>query len=49
MLRATSLAFIVAGIFSCGTRIGLAEVSEISVAHQFGVAFLPLMVMRNGS
>jgi NitT/TauT family transport system substrate-binding protein len=29
-------------------RITLAEVSEISVAQQFGVAYLPLMVMRRG-
>ncbi len=42
-----SLTLLVAGsVFLSGTRIGLAEVSEISVAHQFGVAFLPLMVMR---
>src|SRR5262245_19778494 len=29
-------------------RVAMAEVSEISVAQQFGVAFLPLIVMRNG-
>lgn len=47
MLRTAFLSAIVAGsVFLSGTRIGLAEVSEISVAHQFGVAFLPLMVMR---
>jgi NitT/TauT family transport system substrate-binding protein len=32
----------------CSTRIVLAEVSQISVAQQFGVAYLPLMVMRRG-
>ena len=47
MFRTAFLNAIVAGsVFLSGTRIGLAEVSEISVAHQFGVAFLPLMVMR---
>jgi len=39
---------IVAGTLTSGPRAVLAEVSEISIAHQFGVAFLPLMVMRNG-
>jgi NitT/TauT family transport system substrate-binding protein len=29
-------------------RVAMAEVSEISVAQQFGVAFLPLIAMRNG-
>jgi NitT/TauT family transport system substrate-binding protein len=47
MLRTAFLNAIVAGaVFLSGTRVGLAEVSEISIAHQFGVAFLPLMVMR---
>jgi NitT/TauT family transport system substrate-binding protein len=47
MLRTASLnALVVTSILLSGTRVGLAEVSEITVAHQFGVAFLPLMVMR---
>jgi NitT/TauT family transport system substrate-binding protein len=32
----------------CSARIALAEVSEIRVGQQFGVAYLPLIVMRNG-
>src|SRR5215467_14253935 len=32
----------------CGARIAPAEVSEIRVGQQFGVAYLPLIVMRNG-
>ena len=39
---------VIAGALTSEPRMVLAEVSEISVAHQFGVAFLPLMVMRNG-
>jgi sulfonate transport system substrate-binding protein len=31
----------------CAPRMALAEVREIRIAHQFGVAFLPLMVMRH--
>jgi NitT/TauT family transport system substrate-binding protein len=34
------------GALLCTPRIALAEVSEIRIAHQFGVAYLPLMVMR---
>src|SRR5262245_7556840 len=34
------------GALMCQPRLTLAEVSEISVAQQFGVAYLPLMVMR---
>ena len=32
----------------CSARVALAEVGEISVAQQFGVAYLPLIVMRRG-
>jgi NitT/TauT family transport system substrate-binding protein len=31
----------------CVPRLALAEVNEIRIAHQFGVAYLPLMVMRH--
>ena len=35
-------------LFLCSARIALAEISEIRVGQQFGVAYLPLIVMRNG-
>ena len=38
---------VAAGALMCAPRIALAEVSEIRIAHQFGVAYLPLMVMRH--
>lgn len=46
MRRIALLNALVAALFLCSSRIAQAEVSEITVAHQFGVAFLPLMVMR---
>ena len=35
-------------LLSSGARVALAEVSEVRVAQQFGVSYLPLMVMRRG-
>jgi NitT/TauT family transport system substrate-binding protein len=37
-----------AAALTWGERTALAEVREISIAQQFGVAFLPLIVMRTG-
>jgi sulfonate transport system substrate-binding protein len=37
---------VAAGALLCAPRSALAEVSEIRIAHQLGVAYLPLMVMR---
>jgi sulfonate transport system substrate-binding protein len=37
----------IAGSLACAPRAALAEVKEISIAHQFGVAYLPLIVMRH--
>ena len=49
-MRTTELASVLVTIgLSLGfPRSGLGEVREISVAQQFGVAYLPLMVMRRG-
>jgi NitT/TauT family transport system substrate-binding protein len=40
--------FIACALLNCSARFARAEVSEISLAQQFGVAYLPLMVMRRG-
>src|SRR5262249_54118696 len=37
-----------AAALTWGERTAIAEVREISIAQQFGVPFLPLIVMRNG-
>jgi NitT/TauT family transport system substrate-binding protein len=39
---------LIAGALMYGPSAARAEVGEISIAHQFGVAYLPLIVMRNG-
>jgi NitT/TauT family transport system substrate-binding protein len=36
----------IAGALTCGPRTALADVREVSIAQQFGVAYLPLIVMR---
>src|SRR4029078_12625247 len=41
--RALACAFAVTAVFTGGAR---AEVSEITVAQQYGVSFLPLMMME---
>jgi ABC-type nitrate/sulfonate/bicarbonate transport system substrate-binding protein len=38
---------VVACAFLCEPRPALAEVREVRIAQQFGVAYLPLMVMRH--
>ena len=49
MRRSRFLSLLVAcALLSSGARVALAEVSEVRVAQQFGVSYLPLMVMRRG-
>ena len=47
-VRATSLALLVALSFTITTNVR-SEVSEITIAQQYGVSFLPLMVMEKFS
>jgi NitT/TauT family transport system substrate-binding protein len=46
--NAIMVGVLVAGILMSGPRTAHAEVSQISIAYQFGVAYLPLIVMRSG-
>ncbi len=47
LLRCTLVGAAIAGSLACGPRTALADVKEITIAQQFGVAYLPLIVMRN--
>jgi NitT/TauT family transport system substrate-binding protein len=46
--RTAILSALIAAALMFAARTSFAEVGEISIAQQFGVAYLPLMVMRNG-